>query len=164
LPGAAPSSGAAISFPTGASGASGLATATGTGATRPTGTNTPAFSVESNFSFLTQSTLIVASVAPTIAAPLTDPDQATTTLSIPGSAPTDSLTQAALPTGIPSRIVPQNGIPGGTDLTGLTLISILFDSELNWPFVTTNQDSSSQIFAFFPSVLQNALGLSCESS
>jgi hypothetical protein len=116
--------------------------------------------VESGFSFLTQSTLIVASVAPTAVVPLTDPDQATTTLSIPNAGATDALTEAALPTGIPSRIVPQDGIPDGTDLTGLTLISILFDSQLNWPFVASHQDSSSQIFAFFPQVLQTALGLS----
>jgi hypothetical protein len=118
--------------------------------------------VESGFSFLTQSTLIVAPVAPTPAAiPLTDPDQATTTLSIPDVAPTNTLTQAALPTGIPSRIFPQDGIPDGTDLSGLTLISILFNQELNWQFVATHQDSSSQIFAFFPTVLQTALGITC---
>lgn len=116
--------------------------------------------MESNFSFLTQSTLIVASVAPTAAVPLTDPDQPTTTLNIPNAGATNSLTQAALPTGIPSRIFPQNGIPDGTDMSGLTLISILFNSELNWPFVASHQDSSSQIFAFFPTVLQTALGLS----
>jgi hypothetical protein len=59
-------------------------------------------------------------------------------------------------------IYPQNGIPDGQDLTGFSLISILFNQELNWEFVATNQDSSSQIFAFFPIVLQTALGIGRE--
>ena len=67
--------------------------------------------------------------------------------------------QVPLPTGLPSRIYPQDGVSETADLSGFTLISILFNQELNWQFVATNQDSSSQIFAYFPLVLQTALGV-----
>jgi hypothetical protein len=35
----------------------------------------------------------------------------------------------------------------------------LFNQSLNWPFVTTNPYSSSQIFAYFPPVITTALGI-----
>jgi len=44
-------------------------------------------------------------------------------------------------------------------LSGYTVISILFNQQLNWEFEATNSDSSSQIFAYFPGVISTALGI-----
>ena len=55
-----------------------------------------------------------------------------------------------------------NGVdPTTTNLDGYTLISVLFNKQLNWDFVTKNQVTSSQIFAYFPIVVQTALGITC---
>jgi len=51
----------------------------------------------------------------------------------------------------------------GQDLSGFTIISILFNQELNWPFVVSNQISSSQIFAYLPVIITTALGLGADS-
>lgn len=42
----------------------------------------------------------------------------------------------------------------------MTLVSILFDSALSWTWVTSNPDSSAQIFAFMPSICGVAVGIS----
>lgn len=65
---------------------------------------------------------------------------------------------APLPTGIPARIYPADQGPS-TAPSGFTLISILFNQSLNWQFEATNPDSSNQIFAYFPGVIANALGI-----
>jgi hypothetical protein len=69
---------------------------------------------------------------------------------------------APLPSGIPGRILPANQLPSDTDLTGYTLISILFNKELNWPFVVNSPISSSQIFAYMPVLIGAALGITGE--
>ncbi|TFK38991.1 hypothetical protein BDQ12DRAFT_604835, partial [Crucibulum laeve] len=112
---------------------------------------------------LTESSLAVASIpTTTVSGTLTNPDQATTT--VPDVEPTGSLASAALsaaplPTGLPARIYPQVQLPSDADLTGFTIISILFNQELNWPFVVEDQVSSSQIFAFIPILIANAVGI-----
>jgi len=47
-----------------------------------------------------------------------------------------------------------------TDLTGYTFIGILFDQDLNWPFVVNSPVSSTQIFAYVPIIIAMALGIS----
>lgn len=113
------------------------------------------------FSFiLTESSLALSSIPTTTSQPtLTDPDQATTTVNPTDAAAATTLTVAPLPTGVPARIYPQDQINSATDLQGYTLISILLNQELNWPFVVNNQVSSSQIFAYFPVIISTALGI-----
>lgn len=96
---------------------------------------------------------------------LTDPDQDPTSTSFatagtPSVAPSD----APLPSGIPARIVP--GASDGDDvdpsvdnLSGFTLVAILFDQGFNWDFVVQNTDSAGQIFKFLPTMIQTALGV-----
>lgn len=63
---------------------------------------------------------------------------------------------------MPARIYPGVQVDPNSDMTGYTLISILFNQELGWQFEATNPDSSNQIFAYFPSVIANALGIDRE--
>ncbi|KAI9064697.1 hypothetical protein FKP32DRAFT_1569409 [Trametes sanguinea] len=124
-------------------------------------TSTP--SIASDFTFVTGSSLLVATTSSsTPSATATDPDQPATTLSIlPQSttAAADSTpTQPVLPNNIPWQILPPTGAhPGDGDLGGYTEISLLFDTALNWLFVATNQNSSSEIFAWMPPILQTLL-------
>ncbi|KAI0369357.1 hypothetical protein BV20DRAFT_946151 [Pilatotrama ljubarskyi] len=126
-------------------------------------TSTP--SVNSEFTFVTQTSLDIApTTSSSAAAPsITDPDQPATTFSFasPSSAAADQRpTQAPLPSDLPLQIFPAQGShPGDPDLQGYTQISILFDAALNWNFVAKNQKSSSQIFAWMSPILQAALNL-----
>jgi hypothetical protein len=145
---------ALISFPTG----SGIATGTLDGGTSlPTAEPT----IDPNFSFITsQSELVFQTPSPSPSMTLTDPDQATTTIAFPDPSASGSVSQVPLPTGIPSRIYPQNGVSDSTDLSGYTLISLLFDSDLGWVFVVEHDTTSSQLFAYVPPLVQTALGIS----
>ncbi|KAJ8691130.1 hypothetical protein PTI98_010727 [Pleurotus ostreatus] len=121
-------------------------------------------SIDSELSgILTQTALVFASLSTSTELPtLTDPDQATTTVTpVQQSAQADvAPTAAPLPTGMPARIYPRNGTdPTTEDLGDYSLISILFTPELNWEFVATNPLSPSQIFGYFPVILQTALVL-----
>lgn len=61
---------------------------------------------------------------------------------------------------MPYRIYPADQLPnGGNTIPGFTLISILFNQELNWPFVVNSSVSSSQIFEYLPVLIQAALGI-----
>jgi hypothetical protein len=44
-------------------------------------------------------------------------------------------------------------------LDGMTFISLVFGPALGWEWVATNTDTSAQLLAYTPLVLQNALGL-----
>jgi hypothetical protein len=48
------------------------------------------------------------------------------------------------------------------DLSGYTMISILFNQELNWAFVASSTTSSSQIFAWLPAIIHTALDISAD--
>ena len=87
---------------------------------------------------------------------LTNPDQASSTALPANVVPTSSL---PLPSGMPARIYPPDRLDPNTDLTGFTFIAILFDMELNWPFVVTSPISSTQIFAYIPIIIATALGI-----
>ncbi|KAI0629860.1 hypothetical protein C8Q77DRAFT_1220048 [Trametes polyzona] len=121
-------------------------------------------SVNSEFTFVTQSSLFLAttpssSVAPTVSNP--DEPTASFTVTPLSSAAADSKpTQAPLPSNIPLEIFPATGSqPGDPDLVGYSEISILFDSALNWKFVVQNSTSSSQIFAWMTPILLTSLTL-----
>jgi len=73
---------------------------------------------------------------------------------MPSSATT--LAPPSLPN-IPNMIFPKTQLDLNQNFSGYTLISILFDQELNWPFVVNNSVSSSQIFAFLPLIISTAL-------
>ncbi|KAL4070006.1 hypothetical protein V8B97DRAFT_1871946, partial [Scleroderma yunnanense] len=90
---------------------------------------------------------------------VTNPDQAPTTLSLSSGAPTSVPSAAALPGGLPSVILPQPQLNLSLVPTDYVLISVLFNSSLNWEFVATNADSPGQIFAYFPEVIATALGI-----
>ena len=125
-------------------------------------------SVNSQFTFVTETSLAVASQPSTTDTPtstLTDPDEPTTTFTVAASSAADTRpTQAPLPSGLPTQIFPAEGSkPGDPDLTGFSQISILFDSGLNWDFVVNNANSSSQIFAWMSPILQASLSLPGES-
>lgn len=114
-------------------------------------------SIDSKISFiLTITSLALNSIhtSPTIS--LTNPDQASSTASSASAVPTTLL---PLPSGMPARIYPPDRLDPNTDLTGYTFIAILFDLELNWPFVVTNAISSTQIFAYIPIIIATALGI-----
>ncbi|KAF8636198.1 hypothetical protein AX17_003686 [Amanita inopinata Kibby_2008] len=125
----------------------------------PTTTAASQPAVNSDFSFITsESALAVASITTSVAT-ITDPDQPTTTLSATGAV-NSAVSPPPLPSGIPYRIYPKDGPASGQ--TGYTLISILFNQELNWPFVVGNWISSSQIFAWIPVLISTALNVPAE--
>jgi len=112
----------------------------------------PSQTIPPEYSFLTQPSLVVAN-------PPTTTLESSTSFTLGTGAPTASPSVAALPAGIPARIYPATQIDPNTDLTGFTVISILFNQQLNWQFEATNPDSSNQIFAYFPGVIATALGI-----
>jgi hypothetical protein len=93
---------------------------------------------------------------------LTDPDQATTTFETVPTPATTLVMPAALPIGMPARIFPHDQLDSSTNLSGFTLISILFNAELNWPFVCVTSLASSQIFAYLPVLITTALAISAD--
>jgi len=77
---------------------------------------------------------------------------------------TVALATATLPSDLPSLILPGSAeqIPAGANLSGYTLVSLLFDLQLNWPFVVGNSETTSQLFAWIPVILQTALSLNSD--
>ncbi|KAG6872059.1 hypothetical protein C0992_009918, partial [Termitomyces sp. T32_za158] len=85
---------------------------------------------------------------------------ATTTISpVSQSGPITTIPAQPLPSGIPGRIYPPTMLDLKQVPSDYTMISILFDAELNWPFVVSNQVASSQIFAYIPVIIQTALNI-----
>ncbi|KAI0265715.1 hypothetical protein BC834DRAFT_824777 [Gloeopeniophorella convolvens] len=118
----------------------------------------------SQLSYITQTTLLGASVPSTTASPTnSDPDAAATTLSIapPSSVPTAPAPQAALPSDLPARVYPPNTLDT-SDLSGYTLVSVLFDQFLPWQFVAEETQSQGQLFLWFPVIVQTALNLTTD--
>ena len=117
----------------------------------------------SQFQWLTQSSLIFSSFSQSspVGMSLTDPDQVPTSTSFSTTVlPTAAPSVVSLPSGLPARIVPGSGgvNPAIDNLDGFTLIAVLFDHGLNWETVVQNPDSPGQIFAWFPVLIQRALG------
>ncbi|KAJ3504438.1 hypothetical protein NMY22_g17926 [Coprinellus aureogranulatus] len=88
---------------------------------------------------------------------MTDPDAATTTAEALPASETTALAVAPLPVGIPNKILPNPQLDLSTVQDGFSLVSILFKSTLNWPFVVANEISSSQIFAYSKVLIATAL-------
>ena len=117
-------------------------------------------SIDSQISFiLSISSLALNTLPTTPAISLTNPDQASSTALPITAVPTTLL---PLPSGMPARIYPPDRLDPNTDLTGFTFIAILFDLELNWPFVVLSPVSSTQIFAYIPIIIATALGIDGE--
>jgi hypothetical protein len=85
---------------------------------------------------------------------LTNPDQASSTSTQLSPATTLSVPQ--LPN-IANRIFPNHQLDLTQNFDTYTMISVLFNQELNWPFVVTNSISSNQIFAYLPLIISTAL-------
>jgi hypothetical protein len=109
--------------------------------------------------------LAFASLQTSSSGTLTNPDQATTTVANEPT-PATTLVVPALPN-IANRIYPNSQLDLTQNFDGYTMISILFDQQLNWPFVVGNSVSSSQIFAYLPLIISTALqidgSLSCST-
>ncbi|KAI5116441.1 hypothetical protein M0805_006254 [Coniferiporia weirii] len=143
---------------------SGLSTLTALPVPSTVTTATP--SLESQFSFLTQSSLLVSEVSTSTSVSgttLTDPDEPTTSVLIESVTSGATVTSAPLPSDLPSRIYPAEGGVSANDVNeGYTPVSIMFDSTLGWEFVAKNTDSAAQIFAYFPTCLEVALGITSD--
>ncbi|KIL61903.1 hypothetical protein M378DRAFT_813415 [Amanita muscaria Koide BX008] len=139
-------------------------TTTATSTPIPTANSTTSSpSINSQFTWVaTETSLAVAATSsPTATFSLTNPDAPTTTVSnIVGNPTSVVVNPPPLPSGIPWRIYPKDSQTGmGGEIPNFTLISILFNQELNWPFVVANSLSSSQIFAWVPVLITTALGI-----
>ncbi|KAJ3562259.1 hypothetical protein NP233_g9687 [Leucocoprinus birnbaumii] len=159
------SAGPTISFPSPPANATSSGSTAGETSSAATVTSTvvATLSVQPGLSFvLTESSLAFTSVpTPSVTDTLTDPDAATTTISPIPDAATTLTVAAALPTGIPARIFPRDqlDLSNKQQFEGYTLISLLFNNELNWPFVVNSSLASSQIFAYTPVLITTALNI-----
>ncbi|KAF8584723.1 hypothetical protein K439DRAFT_1345301, partial [Ramaria rubella] len=123
--------------------------------------------MDSQFSFLSQtSSLVVASTSTlTPSDTLTDPDAPTSTTIVPipvGTSQAATPKVPQIPSNLPTRIFSPNSVNATSDaseLTDKTLISLLFQSQLNWLFINSSSQSVGQIFAFMPQVLMTALSI-----
>ncbi|THH15327.1 hypothetical protein EUX98_g9484, partial [Antrodiella citrinella] len=152
-----------ISFPSAASSATDSFTSLSTASDNATTVSaTP--TIASQFTFLTQTSLLVAptSSTPSPSLSLTNPDQATSTASFTLLSSTASPSAASLPSGMPAQIFPAEGIPPGTNTNGYTFISILFDPSLRWSWVTSHSDSATQLLAYTPILIQSALNITAD--
>ncbi|KAF9809588.1 hypothetical protein IEO21_07359 [Rhodonia placenta] len=163
------SSSVIISFPSSASSSSSfsfssLSTITSSSASFSKFTATPSF--ESQFSYVTESTLILASPTSTFSSSSvssqTNPDQPTSTFSFASQSvsATASPTAAPLPTWLPTTIVPPTQLDIAEIPNNYTAVNILFQNTLNWALVANNTESSGQIFEWMPTLVASSLGIS----
>jgi hypothetical protein len=78
---------------------------------------------------------------------------ATSSNSPPTTTPVD------LPPDIPARIYPSEQVDTN-NLSGFTLVSILFQSSLSWSFVAGSSQVQGQLFLYLPVLLESSLGIS----
>lgn len=117
----------------------------------------------SQFSYVTESSLLGTSLSTSSIPPtLTNPDAATTTLSLPD--PSNSVTGsgpgAPLPSYLPARIYAPDQVDVNSLPSDYTLVALLFSSFLSWQFVAQNTQSQGQIFDWTPIIVANALNIS----
>ncbi|KDN48290.1 hypothetical protein RSAG8_02882, partial [Rhizoctonia solani AG-8 WAC10335] len=137
---------------------------TSTSASRTSSTSQ---ALQSQFSFLTASSLVLptmsttsTSTQPTVIQ--TDPDAAMTTSTPATTQSGTPTTTIAFPSALPTRIVPVGGVNPEKDtdqLKGYSLISLLFTNQLSWVFVTQHAEATGQLFAYTPQMIETALGL-----
>ena len=115
------------------------------------------WSIDDQFTFLTDSSLAVGDITiPTTAPSMSDADQPTFTPSSVTTITVDSPPQ--LPKEMPYVIYPSERIvKGPEDVVGLSAVTLLFDQGLNWPWVVNHDASAIQIFGHMPGVISNAL-------
>jgi hypothetical protein len=96
----------------------------------------------------------ISSVPPT----QTNPDAATTTLTLP---PSNSATATTppLPANLPARIYPPDPLDLNSLPSGSVLCSLLFSSFLPWNFVAQNTQSQGQLFSWTPNIIAQALDI-----
>jgi len=75
-------------------------------------------------------------------------------------APTATPSVAPLPAGLAARIYPADSVDPSQVTSNYTLVSILFDQALNWPFVANNTQSSLELFAWMPTIISTSLNIS----
>ncbi|KAI0034609.1 hypothetical protein K488DRAFT_45031, partial [Vararia minispora EC-137] len=151
-----------ITFPT----ASVSSSASLTSSASANATTTFTVSVDSQFSFLTQTSLLLATpTSSSISITQTNPDAPATIVSEVSSAPVATVSASPiLPSTVPSRVYPPSPIPSSENLSGYTLVAVLFDSQLDWQFVTSSSDSETQLFSWMPPLLQASLGLAADQT
>ncbi|KNZ57885.1 uncharacterized protein VP01_204g10 [Puccinia sorghi] len=89
------------------------------------------------------------------AGPSTPPPSVETTLPSTGEAQHKKASSTPFPSSWPRYIVPANA-PTSTPANS-TLISILFTEALNWPWLVTNSNASSQVLVFMPQLIASTL-------
>ena len=128
-----------------------------------TGSSAPVYTQNSQFSYVTVTSLLGASFQSSSIPPtLTNPDAATTTLSIPDASTSAAgpVSSAPLPADLPARIYPADVVNPSALPSGDVLCSLLFTSFLPWNFVATHTQSQGQIFSWTPLIVSQALNIS----
>lgn len=128
-----------------------------------TGPSAPEFTQNSQFSYVTITSLLGTSIPSSSIPPtLTNPDAATTTLSLPdpSNSAAGPVSSALLPSDIPARIYPPVPLDTSTLPNDDVLCSLLFDAFLSWGFVFKNTQSQGQIFGWTPIIVARALNIS----
>ncbi|KAI9443066.1 hypothetical protein H4582DRAFT_2195164 [Lactarius indigo] len=151
-----------IAFPSGTNDT--VSSTTSFSSTPTSDTSFPSFTPppQTQLSYVTQASLLGASVPSSSPVTLSDPDAVPSTLTIvsPSSLPSTT-TPVLLPSNLPARIYPPTQVDSNS-LSGFSLVSILFDQFLSWPFVAQNTQSQGQLFLWLPTIIQSALGLPSE--
>ncbi|KAI9454113.1 hypothetical protein F5148DRAFT_445942 [Russula earlei] len=156
----ASSSAPVISFPSGTATSASLTT--GLLSTPSSGLSSPTFTLPPNtqFSYLTATSLLRASIASSsVSLTLTNPDAAATTLSLVLPSNSYSVSAAPLPSDLPARIYPPSQVDVNNLPSGYTLCSLLFTPFLRWNFVAQSTQSQGQIFAWMPFIVTQALNI-----
>lgn len=125
------------------------------------------FTQNSQFSYVTVTSLLGTSFPSSSIPPtLTNPDAATTTLSLPdpSNSAAGPVQSASLPSDIPARIYPAELLDTSTLPTDYVLCSLLFDAFLSWVFVASNTQSQGQLFSWAPIIISSALNISVEET
>jgi hypothetical protein len=127
------------------------------------GSSAPVYTQNSQFSYVTVTSLLgISSQSSSIPPTLTNPDAATTTLSLPdvSTSAAGPVSSAPLPADLPARIYPADVVNPSALPSGDVLCSLLFTSFLPWNFVATHTQSQGQIFSWTPIIVSQALNIS----
>ena len=116
---------------------------------------------QTQLSYVTVTSLLLApsSVTSSFSDTLSDPDAVppTLTLATPSNSP-PTATPINLPPDLPARIYPPEQVDTDS-LSGYTLVSILFESSLSWPFVAGSAQVQGELLLYFPSLVSFALDI-----
>ena len=120
----------------------------------------------SQFSYVTMTSLLGASVPSSIPLTQTNPDAPLTTfsLAVPSNSISGPASAAPLPTNLPARILPPTPLNPNDFSSGNTLCSIIFTATLRWDFVALVAQSQGQIFSWMSMAISLALGIDPSSA